>query len=66
MKLSELLVQYATETAQNKVSAKTAEQFLIHYGIEEEEISQVRGIDYLRFREGMKITTIYDRIKTRS
>lgn len=34
MKLSEILVKYAIETPQNKVTTKTAEQFLKSQGIE--------------------------------
>lgn len=34
MKLSEILVKYATETPQNKVTTKTAGQFLKSQGIE--------------------------------
>lgn len=38
MKLSEILYKYATETAQNKISTKTAEQFLKSQRIENKTI----------------------------
>lgn len=38
MKLSELLYKYATETAQTKITSKTAQQFLKQLKIENKTI----------------------------
>lgn len=44
MKLSEILIKYATETAQNKVTKQTAEQFLKSLKIEDINLKSKTGV----------------------